>query len=297
MAKAVHVGVAGKARRSRKVYFGVGGKARKVKKSYVGVGGKARLFFSSGAAAGLYVVASLAQGPNAENLRCYRIDPSNMTVLGSVEIAQVGNNIISPATVGTDGKLLIKTTAKGENNFNSVDPLTGVILETVTLDTAPLEAMIEGTIVHPGMGGNRNVFYYGVSRGQLGMDGVVYAPSSYAVVKTFRRVTFPNSSFMSQPTGGGAPDTMFAIGCVQDDDGDNDYYTAELDVNTMAYRRQVVAFHYPCTIDVFGGSIFFGDTNRHYYYKRDYHTLATQASVDWSTTIPTQWGRNIAVVK
>ena len=128
MAKAVHVGVAGKARRSRKVYFGVGGKARKVKKSYVGVGGKARLFFSSGAAAGLYVVASLAQGPNAENLRCYRIDPSNMTVLGSVEIAQVGNNIISPSTVGTDGKLLIKTTAKGENNFNRVDPLSGVIL-------------------------------------------------------------------------------------------------------------------------------------------------------------------------
>ena len=297
MAKAVHVGVAGKARRSRKVYFGVGGKARKVKKAYVGIGGKARLFFSSGAAAGLYVVSSPGQGPNAKNLRCYRINPDTMAVLGSVEIAQPGNNVIRPATVGTDGKLLIKTTATGENKFNSVDPLTGVILETVTLDTTALEAMIEGTIVSPGMGGNRKVFYYGVSRGQLGMDGIVYDPSSYMVIKTFRRVTFPNSSFMSQPTGGGAPDTMFAIGCVQDSSGDNDYYTAELDVGTMAYRRQVAAYEYPCTIDVCGSSIYYGSTTRHYLYKMDYSTLARQATAEVSTTIPTEWGRNLAAIK
>ena len=46
MTKACYVGVAGKARKVKKIYTGVANKARKVKKAYVGVGGKARPFFS-----------------------------------------------------------------------------------------------------------------------------------------------------------------------------------------------------------------------------------------------------------
>ena len=47
MTKACYVGVAGKARKVKKIYVGVANKARKVKKAYVGVGGKARPFFSA----------------------------------------------------------------------------------------------------------------------------------------------------------------------------------------------------------------------------------------------------------
>ena len=47
MTKACYVGVAGKARKVKKIYTGVANKARKVKKAYVGVGGKARLFYSA----------------------------------------------------------------------------------------------------------------------------------------------------------------------------------------------------------------------------------------------------------
>ncbi len=47
MTKACYVGVAGKARKVKKIYTGVDNKARKVKKAYVGVGGKARPFFSA----------------------------------------------------------------------------------------------------------------------------------------------------------------------------------------------------------------------------------------------------------
>lgn len=47
MTKACYVGVAGKARKVKKIYTGVDNKARKVKKAYVGVGGVARPFFSA----------------------------------------------------------------------------------------------------------------------------------------------------------------------------------------------------------------------------------------------------------
>lgn len=43
MAKAIYVGVGGKARKVKEIYVGVNGTARAVKKVYVGVGGKARL--------------------------------------------------------------------------------------------------------------------------------------------------------------------------------------------------------------------------------------------------------------
>jgi hypothetical protein len=47
MARAMYVGVDGKARKVKKLYVGVDGKARKVKKLYVGVNGKARLVYSA----------------------------------------------------------------------------------------------------------------------------------------------------------------------------------------------------------------------------------------------------------
>lgn len=47
MTKACYVGVAGKARKVKKIYTGVANKARKVKKAYVGVAGKARPFYSA----------------------------------------------------------------------------------------------------------------------------------------------------------------------------------------------------------------------------------------------------------
>lgn len=78
MAKAVHVGVAGKARRSRKVYFGVGGKARKVKRAYIGIGGKARLFYSSGAESGVYLL-----GPDWV---LHRVNPDTMAYLTSCQL-------------------------------------------------------------------------------------------------------------------------------------------------------------------------------------------------------------------
>ena len=59
MAKGAYIGIAGKARKTKKMYIGVGGKARKVKKAYIGIGGKARLFFSSGYGSsipGLYAI-------------------------------------------------------------------------------------------------------------------------------------------------------------------------------------------------------------------------------------------------
>ena len=54
MTKACYVGVAGKARKVKKIYVGVANKARKVKKAYVGVGGKARPFFSAEAKLSYY---------------------------------------------------------------------------------------------------------------------------------------------------------------------------------------------------------------------------------------------------
>ena len=63
MTKACYVGVAGKARKVKKIYTGVANKARKVKKAYVGVGGKARLFFSADQKLGYYgTVTGLSQG-------------------------------------------------------------------------------------------------------------------------------------------------------------------------------------------------------------------------------------------
>ena len=47
MAKALYVGVGGKARKMKAAYIGISGKARKIKKIYVGVGGKARLVYQS----------------------------------------------------------------------------------------------------------------------------------------------------------------------------------------------------------------------------------------------------------
>ena len=65
MTKACYVGVAGKARKVKKIYTGVANKARKVKKAYVGVGGKARLFFSADQKLGYYgTVTGLSQGRN-----------------------------------------------------------------------------------------------------------------------------------------------------------------------------------------------------------------------------------------
>ena len=62
MTKACYVGVAGKARKVKKIYTGVANKARKVKKAYVGVGGKARLFYSADQKLGYYgTVTGLSQ--------------------------------------------------------------------------------------------------------------------------------------------------------------------------------------------------------------------------------------------
>ena len=66
MTKACYVGVAGKARKVKKIYTGVANKARKVKKAYVGVGGKARLFYSADQKLGYYGTATgLSQGRNS----------------------------------------------------------------------------------------------------------------------------------------------------------------------------------------------------------------------------------------
>ena len=63
MTKACYVGVAGKARKVKKIYTGVANKARKVKKAYVGVGEKARLFYSADQKLGYYgTVTGLSQG-------------------------------------------------------------------------------------------------------------------------------------------------------------------------------------------------------------------------------------------
>ena len=65
MTKACYVGVAGKARKVKKIYTGVADKARKVKKAYVGVGGKARLFYSAEQKLGYYgTVTALSQARN-----------------------------------------------------------------------------------------------------------------------------------------------------------------------------------------------------------------------------------------
>lgn len=45
--KACYVGVAGKARKVKKIYVGVANKARKVNKAYVGVGGCSEAVFLS----------------------------------------------------------------------------------------------------------------------------------------------------------------------------------------------------------------------------------------------------------
>lgn len=63
MTKACYVGVAGKARKVKKIYTGVDNKARKVKKAYVGVGGVARPFFSAEQKLSYYgTVTPLADG-------------------------------------------------------------------------------------------------------------------------------------------------------------------------------------------------------------------------------------------
>lgn len=59
MTKACYVGVAGKARKVKKIYVGVANKARKVKKAYVGVGGKARPFFSAEAKLSYYGIVTM----------------------------------------------------------------------------------------------------------------------------------------------------------------------------------------------------------------------------------------------
>ena len=65
MTKACYVGVAGKARKVKKIYTGVANKARKVKKAYVGVGGKARLFYSADQKLSYYgTVTGLSQARN-----------------------------------------------------------------------------------------------------------------------------------------------------------------------------------------------------------------------------------------
>lgn len=78
MAKGAFFGVAGKARKVKKMYMGIAGKARKVKKAYVGIGGKARLFFSSGAESGVYLL-----GPDWV---LHRANPDTMAYLTSCQL-------------------------------------------------------------------------------------------------------------------------------------------------------------------------------------------------------------------
>lgn len=119
MAKGAYIGIAGKARKVKKMYIGVGGKARKVKKAYIGIGGKARLFYASGAESGVYLL-----GPDWV---LHRVDPNTMAYLTS---CQLGDPKIAykngQVACGAPDKMYYPQEAT--RTLWEIDPLTGAWL-------------------------------------------------------------------------------------------------------------------------------------------------------------------------
>ena len=116
MAKGAYIGIAGKARKVKKMYIGVGGKARKVKKAYIGIGGKARLFYASGAESGVYLL-----GPDWV---LHRVDPNTMAYLTSCQLGD-------PKIAYKNGQVACGAPDKmyyPQEATRTLDPLTGAWL-------------------------------------------------------------------------------------------------------------------------------------------------------------------------
>ncbi len=122
MAKSVHFGVAGKARKGRKLYIGIAGKARKAKKAYVGIGGKARLFFA-GDSPGVGRMLCLCNANIYGNGSWKVINAVTMALIGDWPGTGLSNNAYeAPMIVGTEKWFCTPTAA--------YDPLTGAIIKS-----------------------------------------------------------------------------------------------------------------------------------------------------------------------
>ena len=119
MTKACYVGVAGKARKVKKIYTGVADKARKVKKAYVGVGGKARLFYSADQKLGYYgTVTGLSQ------------------VKSSLVATAVGNYALFGGGVGADSAY-----------FATVDAYSGALVRSTPTSLSQVRSGLVTTAV------------------------------------------------------------------------------------------------------------------------------------------------------
>ena len=143
MTKACYVGVAGKARKVKKIYTGVANKARKVKKAYVGVGGKARLFYSA---------------------------DQKLSYYGTVTGLSQARNFLAATTVGNYG-LFGGGTAR-DSNLSTVDAYNTSLVRSTPTALSQARSFLAATTV-----GN-----YGLFGGGTATGGVVSTVDAYNLV-------------------------------------------------------------------------------------------------------------------
>lgn len=159
MAKGAYIGIAGKARKVKKMYIGVGGKARKVKKAYIGIGGKARLFYASGAESGVYLL-----GPDWV---LHRVDPNTMAYLTS---CQLGDPKITykngQVACGAPDKMYYPQEAT--RTLWEIDPLTGAWLRDTRVSSKGRQFTSSGIWPRTYASSGTDLIISEMSRGNMG---------------------------------------------------------------------------------------------------------------------------------
>ena len=234
MAKGAFFGVAGKARKVKRMYIGVAGKARKVKKAYIGIGGRARLFFSSGTSAGLYFINWNVWGDKT-GYYAGRADPETLAIQHSVKIG-ITHRFRSPHnTAGGKEKLY----SLNGGTLWEIDPDTGALLRNTGISDDPLGESYykasfagDGTYICRSAVGRTNMSI------MLTEDRIDFMdPETGAVKKTFgaHKLNPGLKTDNSSPIAGeGGPGRLCLTSYWTDSEGDGYYGYWLIDSDTLA---------------------------------------------------------------
>lgn len=305
MAKGAYIGIAGKARKIKKMYIGVGGKARKVKKAYIGIGGKARLFFSSGygsSAPGLYAIDAY------DHRRIVKLNAATLAIESSVQVSDV--NMAGGVTCagGAAGLLWLSPTGNPAVSDAAVNDDAKIIDSRTGAVQRSLKGLAAGV---PGYfsGGTTNLLYK-VHTELQGTVGTVTVhrlePDTLMVQGSFTPwANFSRTSRLNAVRGGNEDRVWIYFAYSVRDDGQTDHYPKlwEYDIATGAKTREThmqgqTSNPYQGTMDYLDGRLYkrtYLNPNSGTTEVLDYRTLAVQST--HTTPHDLYWLSNLVTVK
>ena len=305
MAKGAFFGVAGKARKVRKMYIGIAGKARKVKKAYVGIGGKARLFFSSGygdSVPGLYAIDAY------DHRRLVKLNAATLAIESSVQISDVNMSSNVTCAGGAAGLLWLSPTGNAAVSDASVNDDARIIDSRTGAVRRSLKGLAGGVSGYFS-GGTTNLLYK-IHTELSGTVGTVTVhrldPDTLADKGSFVPwANFSRTSRMNAVRGGNEDRVWIYYAYSVRDDGQTDHYPKlwEHDIATGAKTRETdirgqTSNPYQGTMDYFDGRLYkrsFLNPSDGTTWVLDYSTLAVQST--HTTQHELYWQTNLITVK